>query len=317
MHRDSSHSTPVDTRIIAYRIVKQITLIIVIGILIKSCALDAVRIRGDQMSPSLLNGDRIIIFKTPYLPLVSKITTPPQNRTVVFRHPVDPDKHGCLRMAAVSGEAIAIDSGIATVKHEGRDIRLRRAVMTEVLPRQYSQRDFMTAYTIPFPGQTIDIPSLPLRDFFFTASIIRQENRESSFSLTPSVKMGDTVYHDFPLTDFSLYKGNIRSIPAQYRYDWFFWDRVLEYLRYSQSDSTIVLNFTLSKDGQKLNRYTVRDRYIFLLADNWGGGLDSRYFGPIKKEFVLGSSCCVLWSYGKNTGGRSVLRAGRFGRIVR
>ena len=107
------------------------------------------------------------------------------------------------------------------------------------------------------------------------------------------------------------------SVPDSLRYNWFFWDRMEEYLYQKHETSRVMLYFTLFLDGTEVSEYRIRDDYYFLLADNRRTGYDSRYGGPVRKSSCIGTAGLVLWSYGTDDGKKRHFRFNRLGKFVR
>jgi len=109
----------------------------------------------------------------------------------------------------------------------------------------------------------------------------------------------------------------VDAIPDDLKNDWFFWYRLKSYLDQTNSEHSIRLSFSVMLGNSSISKYTVKKSYVFLLADNWSTGLDSRYFGPVQSANISGRAFLVLWSHGENTTGKTHLRINRFGRIVK
>ena len=65
-----------------------------------------------------------------------------------------------------------------------------------------------------------------------------------------------------------------------------------------------------------MTHYRVKKSFIFLLADDWRKGFDSRYFGPVPVSSIKGRPVCVLWSWAHGEGG-GFLRINRTMKIVK
>jgi signal peptidase I len=50
-------------------------------------------------------------------------------------------------------------------------------------------------------------------------------------------------------------------------------------------------------DGTPVKNYTVRKDYYFVLGDNRENSMDSRYWGFVPEEDILGRALCVYWSW--------------------
>jgi hypothetical protein len=72
----------------------------------------------------------------------------------------------------------------------------------------------------------------------------------------------------------------------------------------------------LFKGAEKVTHYRVKKSFIFLLADDWRKGFDSRYFGPVPVSSIKGRPVCVLWSWAHGEGG-GFLRINRTMKIVK
>lgn len=304
-----------DSRIILYRSLRQIVIITVAAIFLKSCVVDSVVIKGSQMAPTLVSGDRTLIFRLPYLSFFSTIFKPTLAKPVVFDSPFEKNRCASLRIAGIWGDTVSIDSGVIVNSRKPQFKFFGKEKGGLIVPATFSPRDFFPAYQIPKKGTQLIFDSLSLRDFFFAVNVVRQENKKSKITVKADLFVDDSLSNDYFIKEFALYKGTIDTIPAKYEFDWFFWDRLNQYLDATVDERTTVLKFSLYIDNVKISRYSVRDNYVFLLADNWSDGLDSRYIGPVQVSSLVGRVFFVLWSYDKNSGKH--LKMNRFGRIVR
>lgn len=308
---------PIDGRIILYRIVKYTALVALFVLAIKFLLLDTVLVRTDQMEPTLLDGDRVIVFKTFHAWPFSALLVPHRKSPVVFANLQQAGKPSCLRVAAVSGDSIVFSSGKCLILNKHAAAFSSKSPFEELLPPDYSPRDSMPVYRMPRKGTKVSLDSLSSRDFFFAASLIRQENPKEFFGVKPAAFVDGAPKDSLFLKDFYLYKGRLDSVPAKYEYDWFFWDRVRDYLVKSYSGKDVFLGFVLARNGARMYDYTFKKTCIFLVADDWQKGFDSRYFGPVVSSSVKGRVICVLWSFGKDVEGKSYIRINRTFKIIK
>jgi signal peptidase I len=89
-------------------------------------------------------------------------------------------------------------------------------------------------------------------------------------------------------------------------------------------------------DGAERSHYTVEHDYLYLLGDNRAGSRDSRDWGPVREEFLIGKVAIIFWSSdpgstdqrsadrrsadsgpGSVAARLSAIRWGRIGRLVR
>jgi hypothetical protein len=187
----------------------------------------------------------------------------------------------------------------------------------EALPPNYSPRDSMNVFRLPVVGETLILDSLSLRDFFFAAAMAKQEPGGKRLRVKPGLLIDEQPADTFSLTDFSLFKGKLDSIPPEYDFNWFFWDRLREYCAHTFKGKNFSLDFGLFDNDIRMTKYRVTKYFIFLLADDWRKGFDSRYFGPVAAQLLRGRPVCVLWSWDKNERGLKSLRIERFIKIVK
>jgi signal peptidase I len=294
------------------RLLKQTTVIIVIVVAVKMLCVDIIAVKGNQMAPAIVNGDRLLTLRLPYLPLIRNSIGPSRRQPVIFSYPFS-KKRGCLRVAGVAGDTITVDSGVAKNPHCRKPLGIpgRKITSADLLPPDFSPRDFMPAMILPRPGTTLLLDSLDLPMYFSAISMIRQENPSSTCSLAVHLEIDGAVAADYFITDFVLYKGALNALPDSLRYDWFFWYRLKKYLHQVYPDRIQRLLLSFSKGGSVVKSYTVRKKFLFLIADNWSEGRDSRYFGPVVCSRVIGRPLAVLWSFSAKQG-FNMKRLGRF-----
>jgi signal peptidase I len=277
------------------------------------------------MDPAIKAGDQIILFKLPYkIPLIKKLDSRSAQSEPVFEPVVVslPDKSAqtVLRIAAISGDSVNIDN--AQFYRNGQPIENfhQKNDTHDIIPASYSPADFMAPFIIPSPGDSITFSELTLRDLIFAYSIFRQEKPD--VRLKPFVLDDETTSSDYLIEDFSLYNGTIDSIPETLHADWFFWDKLQEYLEMTATDDKKPqLAFSVLKNDKKVLGFKVKKHYIFLIGDNWSNSKDSRYFGPVITTNIQGRPFITAWGFevgeGEGEDGKKRLSANRIGKIVR
>lgn len=297
-----------------YRAAVTLVITAAAALLAKASLVDTVVVAGEQMSPTLIKGDRLIISPTTFLPIVRRLFKPPYGRPVVYLS--GGAALGCLRVAACSGDTIQIDSGRVVCSRNTSKINLFEQPVNQLVPESYAPRDFFNFYRVPAKGDLLVLDKMTLRDFFFAGAVIQQENPRCRVCIKPYVLLDDSISREYIITDFAFYTGHIDSVPDSLRNDWFFWHRVEEYLYQKHYDRKVELFFTLSLDNTTIEEYVVKQDYFFMLADNRAEGLDSRYFGPIRRSDCIGRVLMVLWSHGKGEDGKWRFRFNRMGKFV-
>jgi signal peptidase I len=314
---DPSPRSPADGRIIAYRAVRWVALVVGAFFIIKLFLFDTILICTDQMTPTLFNGDRVLVWRTFSAPLLSNVFVPLRKSPVVFENRRLFPFPACLRVAARPGDSVCVSRGHLAVLNKPSMTFSSKAPSDELLPPDFSPRDSMSLYVVPKKGDAVTLDSLSSRDFFFASSLIRQENPNALFSVKPELFIDGSPSASFVFSDFYLYKGRLDSVPARFEFDWFFWARAKDYIVNSLPGKDVDLTFSLYREGAKLYRYAFSKSCIFLLADDWRKGFDSRFFGPVISSSVKGRVLCVLWSFGRDPEGNKFFRINRLFKIIR
>lgn len=312
----SGLSKDFDARIAVYRALRLLFITALSVLAVKIVLFDVVTINSSRMSPSIMQGDRVLVLRTPYLSLLRNLSKPPIGKPILFRSVVNSGGFDLLRAVAAGGDTLRIDSGsVVSTRYIDR-VNIPRKKASALVPATYAPRDFFAPYSIPCQGETLMLNKLPLREFFLAASMIRQENRVSTVTVKPYLIIEDSVCNDYIITDFAFYHGRIDSVPESLGRDWFFWNRLDEYLHQKHGGKRFSLYFTLSIDNTVMEEYIVKERHLFMLADSRDDGFDSRYFGPVSSTAFTGRPVMVLWSRGKDELGHNKLRFKRFGRFI-
>jgi len=307
----------VDLRVTFYRSAKYIGILAAVALAVKFLFLDTVVINTDQMAPALIPGDRILLLRTPFIWPLNNVYTSGLGAPVVFAHPLARGALLCLRVAGLPGDSVTAGKGVLRITNKP-SVRFGTAMTDEeTLPPAYSPRDSMSAYRIPVAGDTIDLDSMPLRDFFFAAAIIKQENSLKSLRVRPLLYIDGKPAQTFVLSDFVLFKGALDTIPPRFDFDWFFWDRLRQYCTQALKGKDFWLDLGIFDGTVRMTTYRVKKSCIFLLADDWRKGFDSRYFGPVPVKSIRGRPLCVLWSWAQTGHWIGALRMGRLIKLVK
>ncbi len=299
-----------DKRVFLTTRLVRLLIIAAVALLIKFCFIDSTAVRNAQMLPSIYPGDQILVFKTPSLPIAKNLFRLSLNQPVLFEFPGSLHKRNCLRVAGVPGDTISIDSGI--VKNNSSLFKPPKTnPALDILPADYTPRDYMVPYKIPRPGEILNLDSMSIRDQFFAISLIRQELPKETIQFVAKVMIDDSVSSDYIIKGFSLYSGSLPEIPDSLMNYWFFWTQLENYLKSLHPDSHVSLTFNVKRQSNELHKYTVKKRHYFLLADNWVSGYDSRYFGLVGQSNIIGRPFMIWWSTAKISGRNSISRIGR------
>ncbi len=285
-----------DLRRTLYGALKLFAIIAVISVLLKVTCCDTIAIKTDQMAPAVIKGDRVILSKKQYALPFKLFFKPQYDNIVVFRHPHAHEAFGCLRIVGMPGDTISISNGLYATSGNREIVKKSPQAVEDLVPAEYSPRDNLLPLYIPKKGDTLLLNTLSIRNLLFLYSIIQQENPGGSFILKPQLAIDDSVYPDFLISDFIHYTGKFSAIPDTLYNDWIFWSNLKNYLTMTQEKKKIDLSFIIEKEGSAITSYTIRNTFYFLLSDDWDRGYDSRYFGPVQKNLIIGKASAILWS---------------------
>lgn len=315
MKENNNNINKTELRLRIYYSVKLILITIILAFFVKFFLFSIIKISGQQMEPTILNGDRLLIFKRYSIQLFSFLFKPAYNKIVLFNYDRS-KKPFLLRVAAKSNDVIRIDSGVVYVNNSNsQKINLFKPESNELIPSEYSPRDFFEPYKVPAKGELITLSKTSLRDLFFALEIIKQENPNKKIEIKTQIFIGDSIKKDYKIEKFYLYEGSLDSVPDSLN-NWFFWTKLKEFLDYTKEKDRVLLYFSISIDSIVIDEYQVKNNYLFLLADNRKEGLDSRFIGPISISNCIGTPVMVLFSIGKDLNKKTKIRFKRIGRLI-
>lgn len=85
---------------------------------------------------------------------------------------------------------------------------------------------------------------------------------------------------------------------------------------YDHNDDVKIENGKLLIDGQEVNQYTFKQNYYFMMGDNRHNSLDSRYWGFVPEDHIVGKAFFIWLSIDRNADFFSKIRWSRFFQLI-
>jgi len=86
---------------------------------------------------------------------------------------------------------------------------------------------------------------------------------------------------------------------------------------YDHNDDAVIKEGKLLIDGQEVSEYTFKQNYYFMMGDNRHNSLDSRYWGFVPEDHIVGKGFFIWLSINKYGGFLDKIRWSRFFNLIR
>jgi len=285
--------SPLKRRTLSYA--KALFFTFIVAFLLKTFVIEAFRIPSGSMENTLLIGDFLLVnklaygLKTPrYVPLTN-LAIPS------FSFP----RFGTVRR----GDVIVFEYPVKHSEADGEG------------PVYYIKR------CIGIPGDTVSIRSGHVK--VDSREVIPPTQAKSSaldgtarrgYDLSAGASMDESGV-DFGPTIVPK-RGDVIPLTRATAPQWAgFIEREHHHVRIDLSGSTFI-------DGIAISKYTVEGNYYFVLGDNRGNSLDSRSWGFVPEENIVGEALMIYWSWDPGDPGGGMIDAGkirwsRIGSLIR
>lgn len=255
------------------------------------------------MNPTLNVGDYIAFRRTKNIE---------RNEVIVFRYPKDTNEIYMKRCIGTPGDSVMIKDDNAFVNRKQIDnienLKYSYMITTDGQPLSmklikkynlsdifqedtYSYKVFLTAKEASTLGE-IDI----IKDL---KRIVESDSATSEKYIFPQSDLTNWTADNFgPIyipkkgSKVKLTKQNIEIFASVIQ---------LENIDFNRSDSTILIG------GKTITEYTFKNNYYFMLGDNRNNSADSRYWGFVPENYIVGKGMYIYWSKNSNRIGKSIL----------
>ena len=86
---------------------------------------------------------------------------------------------------------------------------------------------------------------------------------------------------------------------------------------YEDNKNVEVDKGTLNLNGKNVTSYTIKQDYFFMMGDNRNNSLDSRYWGFVPKDHIVGKALFIWFSIDQDASAMNKVRWNRLFNIIR
>lgn len=252
--------------------------------------------------PSYLEWIKLPSYRLPAISSVKRNDVVVFNYPVEFQFPIDLKTHYIKRCVGVPGDMLEVRdlqvfiNGDSLVNPENMQFRyyvitdqeLNERILNKYDISSYDINPVQSGYLIDMePGMAAEIKKLP---FIQDVIVFKQKPGEAEQGVYPaSLDLNWNRDNYGPL-----------EIPAEGKTILLTPDNVEKYefviTNYEGHENVEVKDFKLSIDGKELTEYTFKQNYYFMMGDNRHNSLDSRYWGFVPADHVVGKALFIWMS---------------------
>ncbi|MEL6558600.1 MAG: signal peptidase I [Bacteroidota bacterium] len=244
-----------------------------------------------------------------------------RNDVVVFNypaedHPVDLKTHYIKRCVAIPGDVIEIVNNQVYINGEEGENPERMQFYYEIYSKQQiNERTFnnenISEYgRIPQGYYAFMTPESAekIKSFDFVTNVVRNEKRPGEYDTAFPIVPGNNWNRDYygplkiPGEDLTFEMDSVNV--AHY-------GSTIQLYEGYEKDDVKVVNNTLTIKGETVTQYTFKQNYYFMMGDNRHNSADSRYWGFVPENHVVGEAAFIWLSLDYKKSFFSKIRWGR------
>lgn len=271
--------------------------------------------------PSYSDAIQIPYYRLPGFSDVERNDVVVFNYPVEFQYPTDLKTNYIKRAIGIAGDVIEVREGDAYVNNELADMPAEMQFSYDVLTNRPLTQDFFNQYNIN-PESHYSFSDGSGYMVFATEEVInRLESSPVVTSVTKRIeKKGSdpTVFPDGQILGWNRDNYGPLKIPAEGWEIEMTPENVMKYSftieKYEGHERVEVKEDELFIDGQKVDSYTFKQNYYFMMGDNRHDSLDSRFWGFVPEDHIVGKAWFLWLSLDKH---ESMFSKIRWSRIFR
>ena len=275
------------------RILKIIFYAFLIAIILKAFLIDAYQIPTGSMKNTLLVGDYIIVNKAAY-----SLSTPKTIPLIGLRIP----SFNIINFSKPKRNDIIVFDHPGFFRNEDNYIHSRLIKRIIGLPGDTvlikNSEVYINNVKLNCPVNVINDTANVMEKNYYDKRIYSYGNEWNRSNYGPVVVP---------------YKGlKIKLSPKNIKYWKLLIDNELSKKAVREEGTVITI------EDKPVETYTIHDNYYFVLGDNRNNSVDSRFWGFVPSNFIIGKAEIIYWSfepYQKNIGIGSFIKSVRFNRI--